>query len=151
MTQPSQPLPKLTKHVILSLFAFVFIASSMLSTAGEQPWFKESQESQAGAFLVTLDSGKSAPSINEFHNWNLIVTDKSTGESVVPARITVGGGMAAHGHGLPTQPQVTEHLGDGQYQLEGINFNMLGKWTLEFEIASAEVTDRVVFEVVLDI
>lgn len=140
----------LTKNSVLLLFALVFLATPAFA-ANERPWYQESRESKAGEFLVTLDSDHSAPSINEFHNWILTVTNKATGENVSPARISVSGGMPMHGHGLPTQPRVTSYLGDGKYQLEGINFNMLGQWILEFEIVTADVTDRVSFEVVLDI
>lgn len=139
----------LSKNVVL-LFIAVFVMTTASATQ-QTPWYQESRESKAGVFLVTLDSGNSSPAINEFHNWILTITDKATGEIITPARISVGGGMPMHGHGLPTQPQVTGYLGDGRYQLEGINFNMLGQWILEFEIVTAEVTDQVVFEVVLDI
>jgi len=58
--------------------------------------------------------------------------------------------MPAHGHGLPTQPQVTEHLGDGRYQLDGLMFNMAGQWQLIFGINTREHADRVVFDLTID-
>ena len=63
-----------------------------------------------------------------YDTWRLVIRDADSNQGVSPVRVVVGGGMEAHGHGLPTQPQVTEHLGDGQYQLEGLKFNMAGSW-----------------------
>ena len=39
-------------------------------------------------------------------------------------------GMPDHDHGLPTQPQVTSRLENGDYLLEGVRFHMPGKWQL---------------------
>jgi len=38
--------------------------------------------------------------------------------------------MPAHGHGLPSQPKVTQYLGGGQYLVEGMLFGMAGGWQL---------------------
>lgn len=139
------------KHLTFVLSTVLVFITAPAIAAQETPWYQETRESKAGEFSVTLDSADSAPSINEFHDWVLSITHKASGEKISQARIAVGGGMPMHGHGLPTQPQVTGYLGDGRYQVEGINFNMLGQWILEFEIVTAVGTDRVIFEVVLDI
>jgi hypothetical protein len=41
------------------------------------------------------------------------------GEPVENATIAVDGDMPEHGHGLPTCPQVTKYLGNGDYLVEG--------------------------------
>jgi hypothetical protein len=57
--------------------------------------------------------------------------------------------MPQHGHGLPMQPRVTAALGDGAYQVDGVRFNMGGRWELKFGIASVAVTDTVTFNLKL--
>lgn len=133
---------------LCAIFFVLMFAAATHST--EKSWFKEVKESGSGNFKVTLDSNAAKFSLNEFQSWLVTVVDSSTGEAVSPARISVGGGMPMHGHGLPTQPQVTGYLGEGQYKVEGVKFNMHGQWILEFQITTADVVDSVVFEVVLD-
>ena len=53
------------------------------------------------------------------------------------AAITVDGDMPQHGHGLPTRPQVTKHLGNGDYLVEGMKFQMGGWWVVDFTIDAA--------------
>jgi hypothetical protein len=71
--------------------------------------------------------------INRMHAWELELRD-AQGTPVPEARITVDGGMPAHHHGLPTAPRVTEVLGPGRYLLEGVKFQMPGRWEMQFRI-----------------
>ena len=116
----------------------------------DSPEFVWTQTSDNGTFTVTLDSqAEKAVEINEFLEW--IVTIKTAdGEAVTPARVSVGGGMPAHGHGLPSQPQVSEHLGDGKYLLKGLKFNMMGNWKIDLDIQSRSLSDQVSFDIKLD-
>ena len=56
---------------------------------------------------------------------------------------------AQHGHGLPTQPQVTQTLGNGRYLLEGMKFNMPGWWTLTVKVDGPDGRDETTFNLVL--
>jgi len=77
-----------------------------------------------------------------------VVTIKTAdGNPVEPARVLVTGGMPMHGHGLPTQPQVSEYLGDGRYLLKGLKFSMNGRWEINLEIQSKNLNDKVTFNV----
>lgn len=127
-----------------------FLLAGLVIADSTDPWFSETAESSNGTFKVTLQSVESEFALNEFRIWHLIVIDQQSGEAVTPARVAVGGGMPMHGHGLPSQPQVTEYLGEGRYQIEGLKFNMLGKWVLEFEIITKHAADTVIFEFLLD-
>ncbi len=71
--------------------------------------------------------------INTLHNWVLEIMTPD-GKPVEKAEVSLDGGMPAHGHGLPTAPQVTEYLGDGKYLIEGVRFNMAGWWQVSFTI-----------------
>ncbi len=108
------------------------------------------QMSEQGAFDVTLDPQLSdSVAINEFLEWVLTVKTPD-GKAVAPARVSVSGGMPAHGHGLPSQPQVSEHTEDGKYLVKGLKFNMNGGWELAFDIQSEDQRDKVNFDIKID-
>ena len=54
-----------------------------------------------------------------------------------------------HGHGLPTSPAVSAHLGAGKYRVEGVKFTMSGWWELRFAITAPAGSDNAVFNVML--
>ena len=84
----------------------------------------------------------------KLHRWNLeIVT--ADGTPVDECTVTVSGGMPQHGHGLPTKPLVTQHLGDGKHVVEGMRFNMGGWWVVKFHIEGAKGSDVVTFNLKL--
>jgi hypothetical protein len=82
------------------------------------------------------------------HAWTLHLEDRS-GQPIADAQITVDGGMPAHGHGLPTEPQVTASLGNGDYRVEGLKFNMPGSWRLTFLIVAKGQEDSAILELQL--
>ena len=55
-----------------------------------------------------------------------------------------------HGHGLPTQPQVTRYLGEGRYLIEGMKLNMAGDWILLFGIETPTLRDQARLEFNVD-
>lgn len=71
--------------------------------------------------------------IGQLHSWIVRVTDLDE-RPLYPIGLAIGGGMAGHGHGLPTQPSITDYLGNGEHRIEGIKFNMAGEWTLRVGI-----------------
>jgi hypothetical protein len=71
------------------------------------------------------------------------------GAPVDQAEIHVDGGMPRHGHGLPTAPAVTRMLGDGQFLVEGVKFNMPGWWVIDLSIDGPRGPDSVTFNLVL--
>ncbi len=106
--------------------------------------------SPSGAFSIETGPRDGSAAIGRFHHWTVRVLDAG-GDPVYPARIGISGGMPGHGHGMPSQPQVTEYLGDGRYLIEGMNFNMAGAWVLVFGIEADGRRDRVELELELDI
>ena len=75
----------------------------------------------------------------------LVVVTDSAGHTVDGATIEIDGGMPQHGHGLPTQPRVTQNLGHGVYEISGVRFNMGGWWELSLDIRSSVGSDKVTF------
>jgi hypothetical protein len=105
--------------------------------------------SDNGFYQVSFTSELDPLAINQMHSWILHV-ETADGEPVEDAVITVDGGMPQHGHGLPTQPQVTENLGGGDYRVEGLRFQMGGWWEVSFAIDAAANPDSVTFNLVLE-
>jgi hypothetical protein len=98
---------------------------------------------------VTIGPLEGPPRIGPIHEWIVVVRDVE-GRPVHPARIAIDGGMPDHGHGLPTRPEVTEHLGDGRYRIEGVRFNMAGAWVWRLVVETPRGTDRVTFDLDVD-
>ena len=103
-----------------------------------------SRLSDDGLFQVSWSSDPANVPLNQIHTWTLHV-ETSDGQLVENASIIVEGGMPQHGHGLPTNPQVTEYLGNGDYLVEGMRFQMTGFWEVKFVINSGDQSDSITF------
>ena len=103
--------------------------------------------SAAGRYVATLEPA-SPLRPRQMQTVRVTVRD-ADGRPVDRAEITVDGGMPEHGHGLPTRPRVTRHLGDGTYEVEGVRFNMGGWWEFRLAIVGALGTDTVTFNLSL--
>lgn len=101
-----------------------------------------------GLFRASYTSESDPIAINDLHTWTLHV-ETMEGAPVDDAVVSVSGGMPEHNHGLPTQPQVTENLGGGDYRVEGMQFQMNGWWTVTFDIDAGGEQDSVTFNLQL--
>lgn len=63
--------------------------------------------------------------------------------------IKVDGDMPQHGHGLPTSPRVTKYLGNGDYLIDGMKFQMGGWWLMDLTITADTQIDAVHFNMLL--
>jgi hypothetical protein len=106
------------------------------------------RSSEQGLYLVGYAPQRSPIAINQLHSWVIHVTGPD-GQPVSDATIVVDGGMPQHGHGLPTSPQVTQNLGNGDYLVEGMKFQMSGWWVVDFTIDSGGQRDSVRFNLIL--
>jgi YtkA-like protein len=109
-------------------------------------------------FDATSDSGRltgrlapesGAVEIGKFSTW-IIELHESSGAAVTGANVAIAGGMPGHGHGLPTQPQITEELGGGRYRIEGMKLNMVGAWVIEVFVSTFAGSDRLRFDLAID-
>jgi hypothetical protein len=105
--------------------------------------------SDQGLFQITYLPDRTPIPINQLHTWTLHI-ETADGEPIEDATILVDGDMPQHGHGLPTQPVVTQVLGDGNYLLEGLKFQMGGWWVMEFAIQHSDKSDVVQFNMLLE-
>lgn len=95
-----------------------------------------------------MRSGHDPVPVNRIHTW-IVHIATIEGRPVERAAVRVDGKMPQHIHGLPTRPQVTKELGNGDYLLEGVKFHMPGWWVLDFDIAAAGEWDTVRFNLLL--
>ena len=109
--------------------------------------YEHTQTSAAQMYRATFTPAESIK-VGRMHTWNVVVTTTS-GAPVDSAQITVEGGMPQHGHGLPTTPLVTTHLGEGNHVIEGMKFNMGGWWVVKLAIDGAQGSDTVTFNLKL--
>jgi len=70
--------------------------------------------------------------INKIHSWRIRILDANGAPQA--AEMSISGGMPEHDHGMPTAPQITRQLDNGDYLLEGMRFHMPGAWQLLFEL-----------------
>jgi hypothetical protein len=110
--------------------------------------YSTSRLSDNGIFNVSYTPITGTVPVNQMHEWTLHV-ETADGEPVENAAITVDGDMPQHGHGLPTRPRVTKYLGNGDYRVEGLMFQMGGWWLMDFTITANGQTDAVHFNMLL--
>jgi hypothetical protein len=87
--------------------------------------------------------------VNQIHDWVLHL-ETADGRPVEDARLSISGDMPAHGHGLPTAPEVSDNLGGGDYQVSGMKFQMAGSWEVYVDVQADGVSDRVVIPLELE-
>ena len=92
---------------------------------------------------IEIYSELSPLSINQIHSWHVRVLDRNN-EILELEELNVYGGMPEHDHGLPTQPEVTTRLDNGDYLLEGVRFHMQGHWQLQVELQLNGVEDTAI-------
>ena len=139
--------------VILGGLAIVYALSmgTRMSRMGDAPSdldYSTTQESDNGLYRVSYMSSTGTIPVNQMHEWTLHV-ESADGTPIEDATITVDGDMPQHGHGLPTSPRVTQYLGNGDYLVEGLKFQMGGWWLVDFTISSNGQTDAVHFNMML--
>ncbi len=105
-------------------------------------------KSEKGLFTVGYESTTVPIPLNSIHSWTVSVRDKE-GKAVTGAAVRVIGDMPEHGHGLPTEPEMTEELESGKYTIEGIRFSMPGWWVMTLHVSAGGVKDNASFNLVL--
>lgn len=101
--------------------------------------------SAAGLYRVELRGLPDPVPLNRMHEW-IVHVETGEGVPVTGASISMMGGMPIHDHGLPTVPRVTAELGGGDYRLEGVRFQMGGRWVVELVVDGAPGEDSITFD-----
>ncbi|NOX40495.1 MAG: FixH family protein [Alphaproteobacteria bacterium] len=136
----------LTRTILI--VATAFVAFNFFPLALNAQDNAVSQVSTGEQFVVSFTPENPDSQRNSPHAW-IAEIKTADGEPVTNATIMVDGGMAAHGHGMPTRPRMTENLGDGHYKIDGMQFHMAGEWQLNLAITVDDVTDTVTFDQVI--
>ena len=104
--------------------------------------------SAQGVYRISYVSRRDPIPLNQIHTWTIHI-ETANGRPVERAAVSVDGKMPQHIHGLPTRPQVTKELGNGDYLVEGLKFHMPGWWVVDFQVDAAGPRDSVRFDLVL--
>jgi hypothetical protein len=141
------------QHRNVLLFAGAFATAGLLAAcvhAAEPANLDQASTrlSEQGAYRISYTSDTTPIPVNRMHSWTLHVETRD-GRPLADAAIKVDGDMPGHGHGLPTRPRVTRNLGNGDYLVEGMKFQMGGWWVMEVTVAAAEQSDTAKFNLKL--
>jgi hypothetical protein len=138
--------------IIVVLFvASGIVMSMMMSRIRDVPAdldYSTTRLSDKGLFEASYTASTGTIPVNQMHQWTLHV-ESADGKPVEDATIHVDGDMPQHGHGLPTQPRVTKNLGNGDYLVDGLKFQMGGWWVMDFTVTAGGQTDAVHFNMML--
>lgn len=105
-----------------------------------------SKTGRAG-ITVQLVGSEPAPPGRFDNTWTLFLEDGSG--PLEGAAIEVIPFMPEHGHGT-SRTAVVEELGEGVYEADPVNFNMLGVWDTTIEVEAGDVSDSVSFLFCID-
>ena len=146
--QNSRLLPA-ARRILGTTTLVMLVAGCMASAQAPRDLdYSRTRSSAAGVYRGTIHpAGNSIPQ-GKLQSWTLHL-ETAAGAPVDSAKILIDGGMPQHGHGLPTKPQVTRSLGDGNHLVEGMKFNMGGWWVVKFHVSSAAGSDSLVFNLSL--
>lgn len=135
---------------VLVLLALVYFGGMLFRMSYVPPNldFSTTRTTAQGLFKTTIRPGVDPIPTDQIHTWTLHV-ETPDGQPVDNATITLNGDMPQHGHGMPTQPVVSRYLGNGDYLVEGMKFQMTGWWEVNFAVNSGDKSDRVTFNLML--
>lgn len=132
--------------VLLVCFAG-FVAFKMFQPLPDELNLATTRNTDANHFTVGIAPQNTAFRRNDLHAW-IVTIVAPDGTPVDNAVIGIDGGMPQHGHGLPTNPAVTQNLGQGKYVIDGVRFNMGGWWEFKLAIQAGDISDTVTFNLV---
>jgi hypothetical protein len=137
-----------SNRLVVSLLLYLAPALALAADRELEPVDDSTCVTRSSVYRVSYTSDLDPIAINRIHDWVLHV-ETTQGEPVAGAEITVGGGMPAHDHGLPTSPRQTEELGNGDYLVEGMRFHMNGRWEIVVAVSANAGRDTCVLSLTL--
>ena len=89
-----------------------------------------------GIATVQLTSAAPAPPANSYTNdWDLMVTDATTGAPLEGAVVVAAPYMVDHGHGAPNV--IADDMGGGDYVIDPLSLKMNGLWDVTIKVTPA--------------
>ncbi len=138
----------ITRATLAGLAILTTTSCMMFMRAPSDLDYGRTRASEGGKYRATIIPAGDTVARGKLHSWTLHL-ETVTGAPVDSATVSVDGGMPQHGHGLPTKPIVTKHLGQGNHLVEGMKFNMGGWWVVKFRVGGAVAPDSIVFNLKL--
>ena len=126
--------------VVATALLLLTYASGLAAQEVESP---QSWLTRSGYYRVSYKAELEPLTINKIHDW-IFHIESADGVPIDNATISVTGGMPNHNHGLPTDPRMTQTLGNGDYVMEGMRFHMHGYWELTVSVEADGRRDTVV-------
>lgn len=136
------------KTVAVLAVAVTFAGCMAAAQSPRELDYSRTRSSQSGIYRGTIIVRGDSILTGKLQSWTLHL-ETANGAPVDAATVSVDGGMPQHGHGLPTKPQVTRALGNGNHLVEGMKFNMGGWWVVKFHVSSTAGNDSLVFNLSL--
>jgi hypothetical protein len=102
--------------------------------------------SQSGRAAASLETLPANPPFNRLHHWYLYLRPIS-GDLPAPDELSIGAVMKRHSHFLPTTPKITKGPRAGEHIIEGVKFDRLGEWMVQFGLKTNAGEDRITFAV----
>ena len=137
--------------VASALILSAVVAGCAMHLGGEVPAnldYGQVRLSEQSVYRVSYRADSAPIPINRMHTWTLHV-ETADGRPVSDATVQVDGDIPQHMHGLPTRPRVTRNLGNGDYLVEGIKFQMGGWWVMSFAVSADGRSDVAKFNLQL--
>lgn len=122
------------------LFACLILAAAIVGEAAAASSVTVNVTSKQRYFTATVTHPDPLP-VEQLHMWTVRLFDRKH-HAVNHARIKVTGDMPEHGHGLPTAPIAVER-GRGVYQLQGMMFQMPGRWYVQLRVKTKNRLDTI--------
>jgi cytochrome c peroxidase len=138
----------LIKNLMLMVLIVGSILPSLVESKSEQNYYPLTRLTDSGRLQFTIRSQVLPIPLNKLHSWTVKIT-KVDGDPVQPLEILIDGGMPRHQHGLPTQPAITRYQGNGEYLIEGLQFQMEGVWQLRFKCLDDNGWDQIIFKILV--
>lgn len=142
----------LSMHIyIILLFTSFFLPSCNALDSKKEPAIYEGGKipSENQLFFANLTCILDKTPLNQIHQWELVLKDIDD-QPIEHAQIFISGGMPQHGHGYPTKPSIRKGKEPGIYIVEGIKFNMAGRWMMQFDVSANGKQDRFTFYLKID-
>jgi hypothetical protein len=140
--------PWLVGAVLMALAVFGGCALFGMNPVPANLDHSRTRASSDGLYRLSYTPSLTPIPINQLHTWTLHL-ETAKGQPINDAEIRLNGDMPQHGHGLPTKPVVTDKLGNGNYLVEGMKFQMAGWWVIDFAVTANGKPDKVEFNLIL--
>lgn len=151
-TLVNRPLVKFALLILLGVIlklSLVFIAGLILaddttSTELNPGQWQQNVTGKQNKYQATL-SCEAPPKAGTFQQCQIFFTDMKHQAAGVDS-VQLEGAMPGHGHGLPTTPVLNAQNRPGTFNIEGLKYNMPGRWLLGFQVNGELGDDQIIFD-----